>query len=323
MSYQTTLERTLEMMAWLSRDGGCTTRELAKHFELTVRSIQRTIFTITMAGYVVEKKADRYKINHEETRQKNGFDIGNLLHFSKEEAWMLGEAFKNIPGNNAIKENLLKKLTTIYGADSIIKKLANQEESEPIKILIEAIQNKKQVIVDEYTMSTTNRGLQSVVIEPIEFASDYSRIWAYFPKQKKNFLLRLSGIHGVKVTNESYKYEQFHKPGFIDIFRGYGYLKTPVSLQLNNRAYGFMLEEFPMAKTAIKKLNPGQYELNTEVCDFAPLARFYLGLPGNIKIIGPSSLMEYVKNVPFDESKNMYSNDFEYGVTDAPGEIIK
>jgi len=273
-----------------------------------------------MAGYIVEEKNGVYKINQKETKKRTHFDIADLLHFSKEEAWMLSEAFQRIPGKNAIKENLMKKLTTIYASDSIVQNMANQEGSEQVKILIEAIQNKFQVIVNEYTMSTANRGLQALVIEPIEFASDYSRIWAYFPKQKKNFLLRLSGIHGVKANYEPYQCEQFHKPGFIDIFRGYGYTKTPVSLMLNNRAFGFMLEEFPMAKAFIKRINPGQYELNTEVCDFAPLARFYLGLPGNIKIIQPESLKEYVKAVPFDEGDNEM---FEYAVTEAAGEYNK
>ena len=323
MSDQSTLERTLEMMAILSRPGGRSITYLTEHFEVSERSIQRTILSIRMAGYIVEEKNGIYKINHTETKKRTHFDIGDLLHFTKEEAWMLNEAFQRIPGKNAIKENLLKKLTTIYASDSIVQNMVKQEDSEQVQIIIDAIKNKFQVIVNEYTMSTSNRGLQAVVIEPIEFASDYSRIWAYFPKQKKNFLLRLSGINGVKATYEPYQYEQFHKPGFIDIFRGYGYSKTPVSLMLNNRAYGFMLEEFPMAKAFIKRIHPGQYELNTDVCDFAPLARFYLSLPGNIKIIQPDSFSKYVKDVPFDESKFDYQDDYEFAVTSAPGEIVK
>ena len=316
MSEQSTLERTLEMMAMLSRPGGARTKTMAEHFEVSVRSIQRTIFTIKMAGYVVEEKAGYYKINHHETKRNNHFDIGDLLHFSKEEAWMLNEAIQKIPGKNAIKENLTKKLTSIYGAESMVKNMIKQEDSEQVRIIAEAIENKFQLIVNEYTYSTANRGLQAVVIEPIKFASDYSRLWAYYPKNNLNFLLRLSGINGVKATYKPYKFEHAHKVGFIDVFRGYGFSKTPITLILNNRAYGFMLEEFPMAKDCIQKLDKWRYEFKAEVCDFTPVARFYLGLPGNIIINGQERLKKFIDEFPIAEFDE---DEFEYAVSQSSG----
>ena len=320
MSEQNTLYRTLEMMTILSRAGGTTTRELAERYDVSPRSIQRTIQTLREAGYVIDLVNGRYKMNRLETKKSSRFDIGDLLHFSKEEAWMLNRAIASIPGRNAIKENLTRKLYSLYGSDSVVNNLVRQEDSDQVRIIIEAIQHKWQIVVAEYTMSSANRGLHEVTIEPIAFASDYTRLWAFFPKKNKNFLLRLSGIHGVKATFEPWKSEHFHRQGYIDVFRGYGFSKTPFKMLLNRRAYGFMLEEFPLAKQLITQVNNLEYILETEICDFLQPARFYLGLPGDTKVLEPDGFFDYIKNEIYTEYSE--EEDMAYAVTAAKGEVM-
>ncbi|MBN1131840.1 MAG: HTH domain-containing protein [Bacteroidales bacterium] len=317
MSEQNTLYRTLEMMAILSRPGGVTTRELAEHYEMSIRTIQRTIWTIREAGYIVDEHKGRYSINRAETKKRNMFDIGDLLHFSKEEAELLNRAIQGIPGRNAIKENLTRKLYSLYGSENVVNNLVRQEDSVQVRILIEAIQNRLQVKVTEYTMSTANRGMQKVVIEPIEFASDYSRLWAYFPEQRKNFLLRLSGINGVEAMHVPWQCAQYHKVGYIDVFRGYGFDRNQLRWIMNRRAFGFMLEEFPLAWKYITRLDPKTFRLDTEVCNFFQPARFYLGLPGDIKVEEPVDFPEYVKNKDWDRD---FDEDMAYAVSFSPVE---
>jgi len=150
MSDQNTLLRCIEMMAILSNHNGKTVQELADYFEKSTRTIHRTIDTIKMAGYVIENQHGRYKINKNETRATNGFDISDLLHFTKEEAWLLDEAISNITGENTIKENLVRKLYSIYDTDVIITNMTRKEESEQVKTISDAIQNKLQIHILEY-----------------------------------------------------------------------------------------------------------------------------------------------------------------------------
>ena len=321
MSGQNTLYRTLEMMTLLSRPGGTTVKNLAEYYECSERTIQRTIRTIIQAGYVVEEYRGRYKINKTETKRTSKFDIGDLLHFSKEEAELLNRSIQRIPGKNAIKENLTKKLYSLYGMENVANNLVRQQDSEHVQIIIEAIQNKFQLKVDEYTWSTANRGLQSAIIEPIEFAFDYSRLWAFYPGKKYNFLLRLSGINGVKALHTPYEYEAHHKVGQVDVFRGYGWSKIPLKMVLNRRAYGFLLEEFPLAESGLKKLNIHFYSLETEVCDLYQVARFYMGLPGDIEVQEPENFLEYVENMPDDSLLND-DERMGYAVSQAAGRRI-
>ena len=321
MSGQNTLYRTLEMMTLLSRPGGVTVKHLAEQYECSVRTIQRTIRTIIQSVYVVEEHRGRYKINKLETKRSSSFDIGDLLHFSKEEAELLNRSIQSIPGRNAIKENLTKKLYSLYGAENVANNLVRQQDSEQVRTIIEAIQNRYQIQVDEYTWSTANRGLQSVAIEPIEFAFDYSRVWAFYPKQSKNFLLRLSGINGIKALYNPYEYGDYHKVGYTDVFRGYGFSKTPLKMVMNRRAYGFLLEEFPLAESALKKLNIHHQLLDTEVCDLFQVARFYLGLPGDMEVKEPENFSEYIKNLPEDPEYNDGEN-MQGAVSEADGKIV-
>jgi len=303
MSDQSTLQRTLEMMAMLSRPGGCSRQSLKEHFAVHIRTIQRTLDTIRDAGYVVECHKDRYKINRAETKKDNHFDIGDLLHFSKEEAWLLNDAIKSIPGKNSIKENLVKKLYSIYAADNIVNNIVKQEDSEQVRIIVDAIQNRLQIVIKEYTYNSVNKGLRSLIAEPIAFASDFTRVWAYLPIFSCNILLRLSGLAGVEGTTDSYECSDLHRVGFIDVFRGYGIDKKSIGLRLDRRAYGFMCEEFPLSRQYIKKTGNHSYELHTEVCDFTPVARFYLGLPGDIYVLYPEELKEFIASAPEHSQK--------------------
>lgn len=321
MSGQNTLYRTLEMMTLLSRPGGVTVKHLAEQYECSVRTIQRTIRTIIQAGYVVEEHKGRYRINKLETKRSSSFDIGDLLHFSKEEAELLNRSIQSIRGRNAIKENLTRKLYSLYGLENVANNLVRQQDSEQVKIIIEAIQNKFQIQVNEYTWSTANRGLKSVVIEPIEFAFDYSRVWAFYPKQKKNFLLRLSGINGVKALYTPYEYQEYHRVGYTDFFRGYGFSKMPLKMVLNRRAYGFLLEEFPLAGSALEKLSPHYFMLDTEVCDLFPVARFFLGLPGDMEVKEPAGFAEYIERLP-EDPEYAEGEYMQHAVSEADGAII-
>jgi len=163
MEEQKTLKRTLEMMVLLSQAGGRSIEYLADHFGVHIRTIQRTINTIRDSGYIITSSAGKYKIDRVATKKDNHFDIGNLIHFSREEAWMLSNAIENIDGKNTIKENLLRKLYSVFDSDSIVKKIIEKENSLAISIIYKAIRCKNQIKVKEYTWSTQNNGIREFV----------------------------------------------------------------------------------------------------------------------------------------------------------------
>lgn len=296
MSDQTTLMRTLMLMALLSRRYGSTVEYLAEYLVVSPRTVRRYLSTVREAGYVVECRNGRYHIDHVKTKRNTGFDIGDLLYFSKEEAQILSAAIETVEGATTVKEELARKLYSLYDDEKVAYTVTRKEDTETVRILIDAIRNKKQITVLEYTYSTANRGVREMVAEPLGFAFGYSRIWAYVPRFKKNMVLRLSGMAGVKATDITFRHEQDHRIGFMDPFRSYGFEKKKIRLELDIRAYGLMVDEFPLTRDHISRITADEFLLETEVCNFGEIGRFIAGLPSYITILEPQELRDYVED---------------------------
>jgi predicted DNA-binding transcriptional regulator YafY len=204
MSNQATLFRTLEMIRLLSRAGGVSIKTLAEEYEVSERTIQRTIDAIRLAGYEVDYSYGRYRINKSMTREYNRFDMNDLLHFTREEAWMLNTAIDSLNDMHPVKENLKKKLNSTIDEHGSTGSLFNEKNFGAIQVIYKAIQNKTQVILEEYAFVSAGRYLKQIVAEPIDFAIDFNRVWVYLPTLKKNVLLRISGLAGIKATGTTH-----------------------------------------------------------------------------------------------------------------------
>jgi len=288
-------ERSIELLELLTRYTGKSISYLSEYFNVDKRTIQRDIAKLKRAGYVIENIHGKYKINKELTKKEVKFKLSELIHFTKEEAFILNEAISNIEGNDVIKKNLVKKLSSLNNVDDLLESVSHLKGAEEIKTIAHAIENKYQVIVEEYAWSSINIRVRKLGIEPIQFASSYSRVWAYSEALEKNFLLRLSGIKNVKATYRPFKCEQYHKVGNIDVFKGYGFTEQKVKLRLNISGYGYLLEEYPLAVPHIEQINEGEYILETKIYNFNGVGRFCLSLPEDVMVIEPRELIEYLE----------------------------
>ncbi len=301
-SSKATLHRCLEMMALLSQNNGKTINELADFYDCSSRTIQRTLKTIEEAGYVIEKSRGRYKINKEETQAQNGFDLGKLLHFTAEEAWILDDAINSIEKDTVVKENLVKKLYAIYDSELIVSHLTKKQE----RIIADAIKNKMQVKIVNYYQSSVGEKIFKMIGEPIKFEYNYSRVWMYFPRFKKTILMRISGLDGLKETNEVWKCEHRHKVGEIDVFRGYGNEMLPITLLLDVTSYGYLIDEYPLAKKDVQKFGDVHYLLKTKVSNYKQVVRFICGLPGHVNIIDTPDLEMFLEIYKKESEEKKY-----------------
>lgn len=121
-------------------------------------------------------------------------------------------------------------------------------------------------------------------------------------------LMRISGFAGISSTYIPFKHEKHHKIGIVDIFRSYGFETTPIKLLLNYRAYGYLCDEFPLAKQYLNKTGMRSYELCAEVCNYSQVTRFCLGLPNDVEVISPDDLKEHIINVR-DNKSNSHIRD--------------
>ncbi len=295
MSAQSSLQKMLEVLIMLNCKYGRTLRELCGEFDISERTAYRYIETIRNAGFVIARHESLgkhyYRINKEESLYR---DISELLHFSKEEAYILSRAIHSIDQENEIKNNLIKKLYSLYDFDRVAVPIIRKENSRNIHRLMEAINNKQQVILKKYKSSHSSR-ISDRLIEPLEFTTNFVSLWGFDTKDLTNKQFKTSRIGDLTLTGEGWKHEDKHQTGFVDVFRFSSYEKIPVKLELSLMAKNLLTEEYPLAEQHIEEKGDNRYLFEAEVASLAGVGRFVLGLIDEVTIHYPESLKRYLK----------------------------
>jgi len=139
---QPKLERLLRLMKMLTANNSLTVDEIADKLGISSRSVYRYIDTFREAGFVIKKSNNCPKLDKSSPYFK---DISRLIHFTEEEAYILKSAIESIDENNLLKQNLKKKLYTVYDynilAETIVsgKNGRNVEERIVSKTLLDVV----------------------------------------------------------------------------------------------------------------------------------------------------------------------------------------
>ena len=291
MSDQAKFQKMLEVLLLLDCQYGRTIVELSERFEVSQRTVYRYLDTFKNVGFVIENNNGYFKIDK---RNATVQDISHLLHFSEEEAFILSKAIHTIDDADELKNKLAKKLYSLYDFDRVIHAISKKEESENIYCLLQAIKQQKQVVLQSYK-SGNSKNIRDRIVEPIDFTINYTGVWCYDIEDGINKVFKTSRIKNVVLLEQIWKYKPKHKKGIIDIFRMQSFEPVPVSLELSLVAYNLIIEEYPLSEKYITKITDNLYRLECEVGNFLGIGRFVLGLPGEIKIIEPETLKQYVK----------------------------
>lgn len=300
---QPKLERLLRLMMLLTGNTYYTVEELAERMETSSRSIYRYLDTFKSAGFTVYKESGYIRMGKESPFFK---DISQLIHFSEEEAYMIHQVIEGIDNNNLIKQNLKRKLASVYNHKIIAESVVKGKDADNIRRIIEAYEQKKQVILHNYS-SAHGQTVTDRRVEPFAFTTNYVEAWCYEPASGRNKLFKISRIGSVEVTSEDCQQEAMHQQGFTDIFRmsSYDGNKYPIQLKLNRRAYNLLTEEFPLAERDTQQISNESWILETEVSNYIGPTRFILGLAADIQIVKSSELKEYVREYTIEHIKNL------------------
>ncbi|MCF8358634.1 MAG: HTH domain-containing protein [Prolixibacteraceae bacterium] len=236
---QPKLDRLLRLMKMLTGNVSYSVLELSDRLEITPRSVYRYIDTFREAGFVIKKRGNIFRIDKSSPYFK---DISSLIHFTEEEAYILKSAIESIDENNLIKQNLKKKLYTVYDYKILAETIVKGKNAKNVNSLIEAIENERQVVLQNYN-SAHSHGTTNRLVEPFAFTTNYIQLWAYEPASQMNKLFKISRIGLVKINDETWQQGNKHKAGYIDAFRISSHQQIPVKLKLKMRAAQLLIEE--------------------------------------------------------------------------------
>jgi len=270
----------------LSSGYGNNVDELAVKLSSSKRSIYRYIDTLRNAGFIITRNDNYFKVDKNSPYLKS---IGDLLHFTREEAWILNKAILALDDETFIKQSLTKKLYALYDLKGVPYPVVRKENSEKVIALIRAIEDKKQVILTGYHSSNSST-ISDRIVEPFEFTLNYNFIWCFEPFSNSNKLFKTARVNKVEITGLPWTFESLHESGETDIFRIHGKERIEVKLKLTLRAANLLMEEYPVSEEFISKVNDSNYLFNGWVADFDGVSRFILGLMDEIEILHPPSL---------------------------------
>lgn len=289
---QPKIERLLRLMKMMSGNTNYTIDELAELLGTSYRSIYRYIDTFKESGFVVEKlHSNVYKLGK---MPKSYVDLKRLIYFSEEEAYIINSLINSLDNTNALKMNLLKKLSAVYNSTNIANYTYNKESALSIESLGEAIKGRKKVILKNYESGNSHL-VSDRLVEPFDFTTNLIDVWCYDLEKKENKVFKISRIGDVRVLEEEWSEEGAHKKSFTDCFRMSGFEQTPIKLELGIMAKNLLVEEYPLAEKDISKVGD-TWILDTKVSSMEGVGRFVIGLAHDIKIIDSPELKLYIRN---------------------------
>ncbi len=289
---QPKLERLLRLMKMLTANNTYTVNELSERLEMSVRTVYRYIDTFREAGFVIKKQGEFTRIDQSSPYFK---DISQLVHFTEEEAYILKSAIENIDENNLLKQNLKKKLYTVYDYKILAETVVKGKNAENINHLVEAIETQKQVILKNYS-SAHGSDVRDRVVEPFAFTTNYVQVWCYDCEDSTNKLFKTSRIAAVERKEHAWHYADKHHIGLIDVFRMNSDKQLPIKLKLGLRAANLLMEEYPLSTQYLKQISNTEWLFETNVCSYEGVGRFVIGLYDDIEIIDNPDFARFIEN---------------------------
>lgn len=288
----TGLERLVRLIGLLLGNKR-TTEVLALMLECDRRTVQRYIQLLKTAGFLVEYH--NRGIPFLSTRKGRLKDISDLVHFNEEEAFILRKAIDCISGDTLLKQNLKKKLYSIYHFPEVAEIVVKPELGETVHRLIEAMGEEKCVRLLDYHSAHSNT-VADRIVEPYQFTTNYTQVWCFDLNDKRCKLFTTARIRETEVLETPWMFKAKHESAGLDVFRNSG-LQTAgkVTMKLNIRAESLLSEEYPLAEKFIVHDEHHGLMFETEVFNFEGPARFVLGLYDNIEVLGDENFMEFLK----------------------------
>jgi predicted DNA-binding transcriptional regulator YafY len=291
MNDQEKLRRLLEIIIYLSSGIKRSINEISERFGISDRTAFRYIQTFRDAGFVIPKPHDGlYQISKDSPYFR---EISELLHFSVEEAMILQKTIHSISNENLLKQNLIKKLYSLYDFGGVANTIVKQEHSENIHQIIRAIKNKNRVVFKGYQSANSNNATNRTV-EPFGFTTNYIATWAFDLKSGECKTFKNTRIKEVQILSEKWENESDHKKQLMDVFRISCEKQLPVKLKLSIRACELLKEEYPLAENFIKPINNNEFVFKTEVCSYEGVGRFVMGLYNEITILESNGLKKFI-----------------------------
>lgn len=283
--------RVFKLINLLQGTIGKPVHRLAEFLETDERTIYRYFRLLEALGFVVVKEFNKYKINERPEYLPSTSTFGS---FSQEENLWLKSLIESQGKSNLLRDSILQKLLLKSEVKQGTEHLFKANLGRLVDLISLGIRGKNQIWLKDYYSLSSDK-VSDRLVEPVGFSSDYEKIHAFELESKCMKAFKVERIGEVVIGSESWKHESKHELPGQALFGYSGKKKFPVRLKLSKKAYQLMGEEHPNARPFMSIKNRNQYYFIGEVAQLPGLARFIMGLPGEVKIEEGEEMKAYLK----------------------------
>ncbi|MFN0203475.1 MAG: helix-turn-helix transcriptional regulator [Bacteroidia bacterium] len=290
---QNKILKVFKLLRLLKEKPHRTAKQLAKTLEVCDRTVTRYIELLEELGYDIDKKVGTKAYFLAEYDDVPSPVADYPMKFTEEETIFILQLLKNTNLKADEINALMRKLNVHSELNNLPAQLESQKLAKITAQIAEAIAQKKQVKLKKYESNNTQT-VEDRIVEPLGFLENEKQSFAAFEVKSgivKHF--KIGRMQSIKLLDKkrSYQGESLE----TDIFGMSSTETYPIELKLSQQAYHLLVEEYPAAIPHLKKLQESCYLLRADIKDFRGVGRFILGLPGEIEIVSPDTLREYVK----------------------------
>ncbi|UZD23732.1 WYL domain-containing protein [Algoriphagus halophytocola] len=271
--------RVFKLINLLQGNIGKPVHRLAELLETDERTIYRYFRLLEALGFEVVKEFSKYKIQ-QRPEMVHAQSFGT---FSQEESQWLRTLIESQGKGNLLHDSIIKKLDVRSEVKQGTEQLFKANLGRLVDEIGRGIQGKVQVWLKDY-YSLSSDTTSDRLVEPVAFSSNYETIHAFEPASKSMKVFKIERIGEVVLSQQKWKSESKHELPGRQLFGFTGKNKFRVKLKLSKKAYQLMMEEHPNARPFMGVKNRNQYFFDGEIPNLPGLARFILGLPGEVKV---------------------------------------
>lgn len=294
------ISRLFEIVYILIAKKNVTSEELAKHFEVSVRTIYRDINTLCEAGIPIYSK-----------QGKNGgisivesYILDKTLLSNKEQ----NEILIGLQSLGAIKypevENIVSKISTVFNKqdekwiDIDFSNWGSSEEEKGIfSILKSSILDRKLI---EFSYYNSKGEVEKRIVEPMQLIFKGRNWYLYgFCKNKSDYrIFKIYRMREIEILSESFE----RKDKNYKIENNNNYNETCISIKISKKIAYRVYDEF--APNQIEKQDENYFYVNIQMPLDEWVYGYLLSFGENVEVISP----KYVRDELYKKLQNSIKN---------------
>lgn len=279
-------------MLLLTENHNYTVSELCDRVGISRRNLYYYLEFFRDCGFNVMKNGAYYKLDRNSPFFNHLF---NRISFTEEEAVLVRRALDKAERGNPLTVSIKSKLARFYDLDILVDEGLREQTVQNLRALYDAIKTRRQVVLEGYA-SPHSQTTRDRFVEPFLLMNNNNEVRCYEPASGMNKTFKLSRMKGVRVLDSEWSCEACHRRMFTDVFMFSGEELLPVEMRLGPLAFNVLKEEYPHAAGYVADDGRGGGLLRMDVCSYAGIGRFVLGLFDDIEVLGGRGFIDYLRS---------------------------